>query len=155
VPDLLQPRGRANLPSPYRQKTEMILAGRSKEEMVEGVKAGLEKKELPPLETGAMCYMMSKQGYLGDEVGHWHPHVMFFVPQTEAATWGANLRGSPMLASDNASERLTIFLIPVTQWSDGTTDATASHGRATVVKLMPFLTAADKRTSPRQTFGVE
>ena len=26
--------------------------------------------------------------------GHWHPHVMFFAPQTDALTQGANLPGS-------------------------------------------------------------
>jgi hypothetical protein len=120
------PAARSYLPLTVK-KTEMILAGRSKEEMVEGIKAGLDKKELPPLESGAMCYMMSKQGYLSDQFGHWHAHVMFFVPQTEAATWGANLLGSPILASDNASERLTIFLIPLTKWSDGTVDTAVGH----------------------------
>jgi hypothetical protein len=34
----------------------------------------LDKKELPPLEPGAMCYMMSKQQYLSDHDMSWHPH---------------------------------------------------------------------------------
>jgi hypothetical protein len=45
---------------------------------------------------GAMCYMMSKNGYLSDANGHWHPHLMFFLPHTESAAWGANLPGVPM-----------------------------------------------------------
>jgi hypothetical protein len=69
-----------------------------------------------------MCYMLSKQGYLGDGAGHWHPHIMFFVPQADAETWGANLN-SPILASDSATDRLTIFMIPVAKWSDGTADS--------------------------------
>jgi hypothetical protein len=67
-----------------------------------------------------MCYMMSKQGYLSDRDGHWHPHLMFFVAQTDPLTWGANLPGSPILASEDTPDRLTVFLIPVAQWSDGT-----------------------------------
>jgi len=39
------------------------LAGQSKARIFEGVKAALEKKELPTLESSAMGYMLSKQGY--------------------------------------------------------------------------------------------
>ena len=67
-----------------------------------------------------MCYMMSKQSYLSDRDGHWHPHLMFFIPQTDALTWGANLPGSPILASVDTLDRLTVFLVPVGKWSDGT-----------------------------------
>jgi len=74
------------------KKTELILAGRSKSEMVETVVAAIDKKELPPMEPGAMCYMLSKQGYLSDTAGHWHPHLMTcralrsFRPMTSGST---------------------------------------------------------------------
>jgi hypothetical protein len=109
------------------KKTEWILAGQSKTQMVESLKAGLDKKEFPAPEAGAMCYMMSKEGYLNDRAGHWHPHLMFIVPQTEAASWGANLPGSPMLATDEPEARLTVFLLPVNKWSDGTNDSIDAH----------------------------
>jgi hypothetical protein len=48
---------------------------------------------------------------------------MFFVPQTDAATWGADQPGSPIFASIDTQDRLTVFLIPVAKWSDGTADA--------------------------------
>src|SRR3974390_800634 len=104
------------------RKTELILAGRTKAQMVEAVAAAIDKKELLPIEPGAMCYMLSKQGYLGDPVGHWHPHLMFFLSQTSPAAWGAGLPGSPILAFDDKWEDLTVFLVPVQQWSDGTPD---------------------------------
>ena len=104
------------------KKTDLILAGRTKAQMVEAVAAAVDKKELPPMERGAMCYMLSKQGYLGDPVGHWHPHLMFFVSQTAPAAWGAGVQGSPILAFNDKWEDLTIFLVPVRQWSDGTAD---------------------------------
>ena len=70
-----------------------------------------------------MCYMMSKQGYLSDRDGHWHPHLMFFVPLTDPAVWGAGLPGSPVVGPfTDTPERLTVFLIPVAKWSDGTAD---------------------------------
>jgi hypothetical protein len=102
------------------KKTDLVLAGRSKAQMVEGIKAAFDKKELRAQEPGAMCYMMSKESYLGDRAGHWHPHLMFFVPQADAATWGADLAGSPILSTDDAPDHLTVFMIPVGMWSDGT-----------------------------------
>jgi hypothetical protein len=109
------------------KKTELVLAGRSGPQMVEGIKAAFDKKELPAIETGAMCYMLSKQSYLGDSAGHWHPHLMFFLPLTDAAAWGADLPGSPVLADSNASDRLTVFMVPVAKWSDGTADPMHDH----------------------------
>jgi hypothetical protein len=109
------------------KKTEFVLAGRSRVQIFESLKAAFDKKELPALEPGAMCYMLSKDGYLGDGNGHWHPHLMFFVPQTEAQAWGANLAASPILAVEFPEDRLTLFLIPVAKWSDGTSDAMDGH----------------------------
>ena len=77
------------------KKTDVILATRSKDQMAEAIKAAFDGKELPPPETGAMCYMMSKQQYLGDRGGHWHPHLMFFVPQADAANLGRKSAGLP------------------------------------------------------------
>lgn len=57
---------RTILPITYR-RTKLALAGKSKDEIKESMKAAVEKKELPALEPGAMCYMMSKQAYLTDK----------------------------------------------------------------------------------------
>jgi len=102
-------------------KTDLILAGRTKAQMMEAVIAAIDKKELPAMEPGSMGYMLSKQTY-SDRFGHWHPHLMFFVSQAEPAVWGAGLPGSPILAFNDTWERLTTFLVPVREWSDGTTD---------------------------------
>ena len=117
------PAARTYLPITIK-KTELVLAGRSKAQMFERIKIAFDKKELPPLESGAMCYMMSKQSYLSDHDGHWHPHLMFFVPLTDSAAWGANLPGSPILGSEATEDGLTVFLVPVAKWSDGTPDPT-------------------------------
>ncbi len=109
------------------KKTDLVLAGRSKPQMAEAISAAIDKKGLPRLEPGAMCYMMSKQGYLSDRDGHWHPHLMFFVPLTDAVAWGAGLPGSPIIASNDDPSRVTVFLIPVRKWSDGTADLADTH----------------------------
>jgi hypothetical protein len=110
---------RSYLPQTIK-KTEWVLAGRSKAQMFEQLKAALDKKELPAPEVGAMCYMMSKEGYLNDRDGHWLPHLMFFLPPTDPKSWGANLPGLPIFAAEDAQGRLTVFMIPVGHWSDGT-----------------------------------
>jgi len=95
--------------------------------MFEDIKSAFDKKELPTLESGAMCHMMSKQGYLSDRDGHWHPHLMFFAPLTEPLAWGAGLPGSPVIGFKDTQDRLTVFLIPVAKWSDGTAGPMDEH----------------------------
>lgn len=120
------PAARCYLPIIIK-KTEWVLAARSRAQMFEDLKAALDKKELPAPESGAMGYMLSKQGYLSDRNGHWRPHLMFFAPLTDPAAWGADLPGSPVLAFKDTPERLTVFLIPVGEWSDGTAAPTDAH----------------------------
>jgi hypothetical protein len=120
------PAARSYLPLIIK-RTELVLAARSKDQMFEDIKAAADKKELPAMEPGAMCYMLSKQGYLSDRDGHWRPHLMFFAPLTDPAAWGANLPGSPLIAFKDTPERVTVFLIPVGHWSDGTAGPTDEH----------------------------
>jgi len=101
----------------------LILAGHTKAQMMEAIVAAIDKKELPAMEPGAMCYMLSKQGYLSDRDPHWHPHLMFFYSGTDPAAWGVGLPGSPILAFNDKWEHLTTFLVPVREWSDGTADS--------------------------------
>jgi hypothetical protein len=108
------PAARSYLPLIIK-RTELVLAARSKAQMFEDIKAAADKKELPTIESGAMSYMLSKQGYLSDRDGHWRPHLMFFAPLTDPAAWGADLPGSPVLAFKDTPERVTVFLIPVGQ----------------------------------------
>jgi hypothetical protein len=122
------PAARSILPLTYK-RTELVLAGLSKAQIIDGIKA-FDKKELPPLEPGGMCYMMSSQGFLGDSVGHWVPHLMFYVPQTDGTVWGADLPGSPVMSNpqfQGAPEPVTVFMIPVLKWSDGTPAPTDAH----------------------------
>jgi hypothetical protein len=109
------------------KRTDLVLAGRTKAQMEGTIAAAIDKKELPAMESGAMCYMMSKQGYAGDNTPHWPPHLMFFYSETPAATWGAGLAGSPIFASDDTLEHLTTFIVPVQRWSDGTEGPVLGH----------------------------
>jgi hypothetical protein len=102
------------------KETEWGLAGRTPAQMNEAIAAAIARKELPPMEPGAMCYMMSKEGYGGDSVPHWPSHLMFFYSGTDLASWGANLPGSPVIGVSDSVEHLTQFVVVVQRWSDGT-----------------------------------
>jgi hypothetical protein len=103
-------------------RTKLILSGLTKAQMVETIQTELAGSLLPLPEAGAMSYMMSKNQYLGDGPGHWHSHLMFHLPRMGAASWGANLDGSPVVLDTDhheGPEPETIFMVPVGHWSDG------------------------------------
>jgi hypothetical protein len=106
--------------------TELGLAGRTPAQVDEVMAAAIAKKEFPPMKPGAMCYMMSKQGYGGDSAPHWPSHLMFFYSDIDPAVWGANLPGSPVVAIADPMEHLTQFVIATQKWSDGTEDLSAT-----------------------------
>jgi hypothetical protein len=111
----------------YLMKTKLALVGKSKAEILSASLSALENKQLPPLAPGAMCYMLSKQQYLADDGGNWHPHLMFFLPGNAEKSWGANLPGSPIMAGDDPQEHATIFFIMSPKWSDGTAAPPSAH----------------------------
>lgn len=105
------------------KRTELILAGMSKAQIAESIKTALDRKELPALEGGAMSYMMSRKAYLTDSGDHNLCHLMIYAPLTDGASWGADLAGSPIIFAgqfQGAPEPITVFLVPVAKWSDGT-----------------------------------
>jgi hypothetical protein len=113
------PAARTYLPN-FLMKTKLVLAGKSKTEIARALKTAMDTKELPALEPDAMCYMMSKQQYLSDNDMHWHPHMMWYVPGDATQSWGANLVGVPAIAANDPEDRMTIFMLVVGHWSDGT-----------------------------------
>jgi hypothetical protein len=124
------PAARSILPYAYK-RTELLLAGHSKQEVIAAIKTAIDKKELPPVEQG-VSYMMSKSSYLTDNGDHNGPHLMFFQTGKNDTAWGANLPNSPILSVSywyisaeaypqlKAFPPLSVFLIGVDKWSDGT-----------------------------------
>jgi hypothetical protein len=111
----------------YLMKTKLVLAGKSRADILNATTSALDRKELPPLEPGAMAYMMSKQQYLGDDAMSWHPHVMFFTAGDATKSWGANLPNSPLIAANDPEERVTILFVLADKWSDGTLAPMKAH----------------------------
>ena len=137
--DCLNPQAaRSILPIAYL-RARMVMSGRSKAEMVSAVKAAYENKQLPDLESGAMDYMMSKSSYLTDEGDHNLPHVMFYTTVKDGKDWGSGAVGSPIMSSPlwffaptqqphmKGLPPILVFLVAVTNWSDGTPAITTQH----------------------------
>ncbi len=116
---------------PYdRLRAQLVLAGKSKEEIVAATADAIAKKELPALELGGMCYMMSKTAYLTDEGDHAMPHVMFYTAD-KGDSLGANLPNSPFMGvsywslSPDAYPQLKNFppifisIMMADKWADG------------------------------------
>jgi hypothetical protein len=122
-PNCLNPAAARSVLPHILERTKWALSGVSKAGMMARTKAELAAHTYVMPEPGAMCFMMSKEQYVSDEGGHWHPHLMFYVANADAAAWGANLTGSPVMASSEAPDPVTIFMVPVKKWSDGTPDA--------------------------------
>lgn len=118
-PNCFNPAAAASVAQVYLLKTRLVLAGKSKAEIDQGIAAARESGELPALAPGAMCYMMSRQQYLNDQGKSWHPHLMFYEAGDVAKSWGANLDGSPVIASYDPDARVTVFMVVVHDWSDG------------------------------------
>lgn len=115
--------GARSVLSDYLARTRQVLAGMTEAKM---------EAARPPLklENGSMAYMFSKEGYLGDDVkGPWHPHVMVFMPHMSASSLGANAQYSQTVVNDGPRSRVTVFVIPVQKWSDGSEDATPFAGQ--------------------------
>ena len=134
------PAARSILPYAYK-RTELLLAGHSKLEVIAAIKSAIDKKQLPALEEGTVSYMMSKFSYLTDSGDHNAPHLMFFQSAKDGAVWGANLTNSPLMAVNywylseqsypqlKSFPSLSVFLIMVDKWSDGTSVAGTSAER--------------------------
>lgn len=113
---------RSVLPA-YLERTKWVLAGATEAD----VRNRIQRSGSSPPRAGAMSYMMSKEQYLTDDGGHpWKPHVMFYYPTSVGSgSWGANLKGSPVISDIAKFDHVITFMVPVSQWSDGSPAAIA------------------------------
>ncbi|HXR16579.1 MAG TPA: hypothetical protein VN777_10315 [Terriglobales bacterium] len=121
------PAARSILPITYL-RTRLVFEGLSKEQIRERAKAAVDRKEILPVEPGAMCFMMGKGGYLTDngltaDGAHNMAHLMFFTPRIDPAEWGANMDKSPVVIDPRHKadpEPNNVFMVLTGAWSDGT-----------------------------------
>jgi len=137
--DCLNPQAARSILPIVFLRSRMVMAGRSKAEILSAIKAAFENRQLPHLESGAMAYMMSKSAYLTDEGDHGLAHLMFFTTVREAKDWGSGAAGSPVMSapywffsSKEPSQMkglppILVFLVGVPDWSDGTPVGKHNH----------------------------
>jgi hypothetical protein len=119
-PVCYNPAGARSILPVYYLRTRLALAGLSKEQILDSVRAAFAAHALPSPEPGAMAYMMSKRQRIGPQAVQWVPHLMFELPKAADVDWGANAAGSPILLHQDSLDPIsTEFLVPVGRWSDG------------------------------------
>lgn len=107
---------------PYAMKQAgMALAGASKAQITDAIKAAVAKKELGVPESGSMAYMMSRHAYLTDQGGHNLAHVMFELPRNGV------FHDDPDFFVSWDPAPVIEFNVPVGQWSDGSPVAASKH----------------------------
>ena len=120
APNCFNPSAARTELAQYLQRTQWVLAGATKQQVIEKTKAAVASHSFKAPEAGAFSFMLSKDGYVSDDAaGPWLPHVMFFLPHGHADNWGANKEGSPIIGQDASAIESTVLFIPVRSWSDG------------------------------------
>ena len=130
--DCMNPQAARSIVPIVLLRSRMVLAGRSKAEILSAIKAAFANGQLPKLESGAMDYMMSKSAYLTDEGEHNLPHLMFLTAGIDAKDWGSDAEVSPLMSAPywffsskeptqmKGLPPILVFLVGVANWSDGT-----------------------------------
>ncbi|MFL6304466.1 MAG: hypothetical protein ACJ72H_13090, partial [Candidatus Sulfotelmatobacter sp.] len=97
----------------YDLRTKLGLEGKTAEQIAEGVEAAYAKGEIPKRTEVSFAYMWSADQVLGS-AGHWHPHMMVYLPYYENAMLGNNDPGSHLPAiGDDAGTPFAVGTIPV------------------------------------------
>ena len=102
-------------------RTRLALAGQSSDEIDAIVDSAYASGDLRPPTGFAMTYMMSTEQWLGESVGAWLPHLMFWVPYLENDATGSNppLGELPFIATDSGT-RSAVLIVPVKPLPDAT-----------------------------------
>jgi hypothetical protein len=97
----------------YELRTTLAMKGKTAEQIAEAVQAAYTKGEIPKRTEASFAYMWSADQVLGP-AGHWHPHIMLYLPNYENSMLGANAQGSELpTVGDDAGTPFAVALIPV------------------------------------------
>ena len=110
------PAARQVLPY-YELRSKLGMAGKTPDQISEGVQAAYARGQLPRRDEVSFAYMWSADQNLGTGIGHWHPHMMIFAPYYDNSLLGNNEFGGalPQLSDDAG----TPFAVVVIRVDDG------------------------------------
>jgi len=95
----------------YELRTKLGLEGKTPDQIAEGVQAAYAKGEIPKRTEVSFAYMWSADQVLGP-AGHWHPHLMVYLPYYENSMLGNNeVAGMLPFVSDDAGTPFAVGII--------------------------------------------
>jgi hypothetical protein len=96
----------------YELRTKLGLEGKTAEQIAEGVQAAYAKGELPKRPEVCFAYMWSADQVLGP-VGHWHPHIMVYLPYYETLLGTKHPQNPLPSIGDDEGTPFAVGVIPV------------------------------------------
>jgi hypothetical protein len=97
----------------YELRTKLGMEGKTPDQIAEGVQAAYAKGAIPKRTEVSFAYMWSADQILGP-TGHWHPHMMAYLPYCENSMLGDYSTGSHLATvGDDAGTPFSVALIPV------------------------------------------
>jgi hypothetical protein len=97
----------------YELRTKLGIEGKTPDQMAEAIQDAYAKGKIPKREAVSFAYMWSADQVLGP-VGHWHPHMMVFVPYYKNSMLGDNAAGSPLpVVFEDVATPFAVAAIPV------------------------------------------
>ncbi len=98
----------------YELRTTLAIAGKTPDQIAEGLQAAYVKGELPKRDEVTFAYMWSAHQHLGPGIGAWRPHLMVFAPYYGNSMLGGNEFGSALpQVTDDAGTPFAVVVIPV------------------------------------------
>ncbi|HEY8312111.1 MAG TPA: hypothetical protein VIG47_16215 [Gemmatimonadaceae bacterium] len=121
APLCLNPAAVRSVLPEMKQRAALVMAGTPASDIVARIYREYASHQLTMPADGAMTYMMSHNQYLADENPPWKPHLMFFYGGgRNGAEWGAGNEAPIIDGGVDKKSGISIMLIPVSHWSDGT-----------------------------------
>lgn len=99
----------------YELRTKLGIAGKTPDEITQAVQSAYADGTIPKRAPVSFAYMWSADQVLGPS-GHWHPHMMVYVPNLDNAMLGGSPFAGPLpTVGDDAGTPFAVLVIPVDQ----------------------------------------
>jgi hypothetical protein len=113
APICLNPEAVATVLPYYDLRTKLGIERKTPEQIADAVQAAYAKGEIPRRADVSFAYMWSADQILGP-AGHWHPHMMVFIPYFTNSMLGNNDPGSHLPSvGDDAGTPFAVAVLPV------------------------------------------
>jgi len=112
APICLDPLAARTILPYYELRTKRGLEGKTAEQIAEGIQAAYVKGQLPKRSEVCFAYMWSADQVLGP-AGHWHPHLMVYLPYYETLLGTRHPENPLPSIGDDEGTPFAVGVIPV------------------------------------------